>query len=207
MVSINDNKVTVKELLTSTGREGMSELLEWLDNTDYYTAPASSYYHSNFEGGLVQHSLKVYRLFKESCERHKLDLSEESVIIIALLHDLCKVNFYVRGSKNKKDDSTGSWHKIPTWSISEQFPYGHGEKSVDILRDYIKLTEEEKLCIRWHMGAYEGESKWNDVSRAYSKYKSVVLFHTCDIQASYMYEKTLTDDDLLQLAISGKKLR
>lgn len=204
MATIEQNKEKSLNLLKSVKREGMENLIQWLEESDYFTAPAAKSHHSNFEGGLVSHSLKVYKVFKDNCERHntKINLSEESIIIISLLHDLCKVNFYHKVMKfAKNDEIANQWVKIPQYEIKEDFPYGHGEKSVDIIRDFIKLSEEEKLCIRWHMGPYEGENKWNEFGSACDKYPSVYLFHTSDVISSKLYEKEIDRDYLIRKAL------
>lgn len=203
MATIEQNQEKVLLLLNSVKREGMQNLIDWLKTTDYFTAPAAQSHHSNFEGGLISHCLKVYKVFKDNCERHKtkINLSEESIIIISLLHDLCKVNFYKPIKKMAKSESSNNqWVYIPAYEIEEEFPYGHGEKSVDIIRDFIKLTDEEKLCIRWHMGPYEGEIKWRDFGNACDKYDSVYLFHVSDNISSKFYEKEIERESLIKMA-------
>ena len=144
-------------LLKSVERDGMPELIQFIEEkTDFFKAPASTRYHGNFEGGLLQHSMKVYEILKGKVKQSpiELNISEDSIKIIALLHDLCKVNFYKVDYRNAKN-ALGEWEKVPYYTIEDTIPYGHGEKSVMMLTEYIKLTVEEKYCIRWHMGFSE----------------------------------------------------
>lgn len=164
-------------------REGVDKLLAYLETTDFYTAPASTKYHLACEGGLIQHSLNVYNRFE--CE------NLESRAICALLHDVCKANFYTVSTRNAKNEQTGQWEKVPYYSIDEQLPYGHGEKSVYIISGFMKLTREEAMAIRWHMGAYEGEKAWGNVSAAFTKYPLAFQLHFADMQATYLDEKEI----------------
>ena len=143
-------------LLRGINREGMDNLIEFIEKTDFFVAPASTRFHGSYEGGLLEHSLKVYELLKEKIKNSSIpiEVSEDSVKIIALLHDICKVNFYKVDYRNAKN-AMGEWEKVPYYTVNDMIPYGHGEKSVMMLTEYIKLTVEEKYCIRWHMGFTE----------------------------------------------------
>ena len=191
MVSENIKNEFLKRLNNIT-REGSEHLKKWiLNNTDYETAPASSRYHSNFEGGWILHSIKVMDIFSEKNKIYNLGLSEESVTICALLHDLCKLNFYKIDYKNKKID--GEWTKVPFYTTDEKFPAGHGCKSVIIMQQFMKLTPEEILAIEWHMGGYSSPQDYNSISNAWYKYKSGVCLHTSDLEATYIFEKIIND--------------
>ena len=120
------NKERFLKLLKDVDRPGMDKLISWTEKTDFFTAPASSMFHGNYEGALCEHSLNVYDLFKEKNERYELGLSEESVKIMALLHDLCKADFYKPTTRNKKID--GKWTAVPWYEIDDSLPCGHGEK-------------------------------------------------------------------------------
>ena len=139
-------------LLRGINREGMDNLIEFIEKTDFFVAPASTRFHGSYEGGLLEHSLKVYELLKEKIKNSSIpiEVSEDSVKIIALLHDICKVNFYKVDYRNAKN-AMGEWEKVPYYTVNDMIPYGHGEKSVMMLTEYIKLTVEEKYCIRWHI--------------------------------------------------------
>jgi HD superfamily phosphohydrolase YqeK len=143
-------------------------------------------FHGNYEGALVEHSLNVYKLFKEKNERYDLGLSEDSVKIMALLHDLCKANFYKPSTRNKKID--GQWKQLPWYDIDDSFPVGHGEKSVIMIQQFIRLSAEEMLGIRWHMGGYVANDDYRTLSNAWDKYKSGTCLHTADLEASNILE-------------------
>lgn len=173
------------ELLKITNRNGIDKLIQWLEQTDFFTAPASTKYHLSKEGGLLEHSLNVY---DELVNEYGVSDSISSLIIVALLHDICKANFYSISERNvKKDD--GKWIKEPYYTVEDQFPVGHGEKSVMIIQRFIKLTDEEIAAIRWHMGAYEPKESYNSLSRAFSKYPLALMLHIADLKATYIREK------------------
>ena len=182
-----DNKEKFLELLRKTGRCGIENLIKWLENTDFFTAPASTRFHSNYEGRLCQHSLNAYEVFKKKCEDNKAGLDGDNIIIAALLHDICKANYYVPSTRNVKKD--GKWIQVPYYTVEDQNPLGHGEKSCLILQTFIKLTKEELYCIRWHMGGYEPKENLNTISAAWNMCRSAVLLHTADLEASYLMEE------------------
>ena len=140
-------------------REGADKLLEYLLSpaSDFFTAPASARFHCSYEGGLCEHSLNVYDCLKSYLasprikEQFGFEYSDESIAIVALLHDLCKVGIYKKGFRNVKDDR-GVWQRVDTFEYDDRLPYGHGEKSVYIISGYMKLTREEAFAIRYHMG-------------------------------------------------------
>ncbi len=140
-------------------REGAEALLDYLENrSDFFTAPASARYHGAYPGGLCEHSLNVYHCLVDYLARPRVqelygvEASQESIAIAALLHDLCKIDFYTQSFRNVKNDQTGQWEKKPFYTIDEKLPYGHGEKSVYIISGFMKLKREEAMAIRWHMG-------------------------------------------------------
>ena len=175
-------------LLKSVNREGMDKLLDFIEKSDFYTAPASTRYHGCYEGGLVEHSLNVYKLLCEKVKNSpiKIDVSQDSLIIIALLHDICKVNYYKVDYRNAKN-SLGVWEKVPYYTVDDTIPYGHGEKSVMMISEYIKLTVEEKYCIRWHMGFTEPKELYDTLGQAYKKYPLALLVHEADLETTYFY--------------------
>lgn len=120
--------------------------MAWLERSDFYTAPASTRFHGNYTGGLLEHSLNVYDKLSGFVARYpELEISPETVAVTALFHDLTKVNYYTVSSRNVKDDVTGAWHKEPFYKTEDRLPLGHGEKSVIILQSFIKLTRDEIL--------------------------------------------------------------
>ncbi len=144
---------------THIQRKGAQALLEYLlsDASDFFTAPSSTRFHGSHEGGLVEHSVNVYHCLKDYLTRPRtkevygMDFSEETIALVALLHDICKLNFYKVEYRNAKNDK-GVWEKVPYYTIDDTLPYGHGEKSVYIISSYMRLTREEAFAIRYHMG-------------------------------------------------------
>ncbi len=196
MNDLEKDKAEFLEIYKSCiNREGAEQLLEYLlsKNCDFFTAPASAKYHSAFEGGLLRHSLNVYHCLKSYLERERvkdtygLSYTDESIAIAALLHDLCKVNFYTVGFRNVKDES-GVWQKVPTYEINDRLPYGHGEKSVYIISGYMKLTREEAFAIRYHMGFSGGDDERN-VGKAFGMFPLAVALSFADMEATFFIEK------------------
>lgn len=174
-------------------REGAEDFLNWLVSTDFFTAPASAKFHSAFEGGLCAHSINAYNRFlnlvkNEYGENYKNVISDESIAIIGLLHDICKVDTYVLDYKNVKVD--GQWVQKPFYVYKDTLPYGHGEKSVYIINGFIRLTREEAMAINWHMGGFDYRVQGGNYSieDAFYKYPTALLFHLADMQASYLDE-------------------
>ncbi len=179
-------KDKIIELLKSTNREGMDKLIEFLEKSDFFKAPASTRYHGNYEGGLAEHSFKVYEILKEKINFAKMTVPEDTIIISALMHDICKTNFYKIDYRNAKN-SLGVWEKVPYYTIEDTIPYGHGEKSVMMLTEYIKLTNDEKYAIRWHMGFSEPKEVYGTLGQAYTKYPFALLLHEADLEATYLF--------------------
>ena len=179
-------KEKIIELLKSTNREGMDSLIDFLEKSDFFKAPASTRFHGDHEGGLAEHSFKVYEILKEKVKIAELDIPEETIIISALLHDICKTNFYKIDYRNAKN-SLGVWEKVPYYTIEDTIPYGHGEKSVMMLTEYIKLTNNEKYAIRWHMGFSEPKELYGTLGQAFTKYPFALLLHEADMEATYFF--------------------
>lgn len=191
-------------MLTQYNRPGMDKLIEYIRKSDFYTAPASTRFHSCHEGGLLEHSLNV-----ADCLLKKLDnpvwadilneVGQESIIISALLHDICKSNFYVVELKNKKvysdhgkkSDSNGryDWETVPGYAVDDKIPYGHGEKSVMMIEEFMKLKLVERYAIRWHMGYTEPKENWNTLSLAIKKYPLVLAIFEADLESTYIIEE------------------
>lgn len=174
-------------------RDGLDSLLNWLENeSDFFVAPASTRFHGNHEYGLLEHSLNVYDALNELVKQFPhLNISEETIAIAALFHDLCKANYYVVSTKNVKDETTGVWRKEPFYKADDQYPVGHGEKSVIILMKHMQLTDDEIYAIRWHMGGFDSAVKGGDFgsSKAYEICPFAVLLHLADMIASYLMEE------------------
>lgn len=170
-------------------REGGGELLEWLKKTDFFRAPASTKYHCACEGGLVMHSVNV---FETMVEKHfEEGDSMESFAICALLHDICKAQFYKVGSRNIKDAETGRWEPQNFYMVEDLFPFGHGEKSVFLAERFIRLKTFEAMAIRWHMGGFDEAVKGGSfaISQAYDRYPIAVKLHLADLESTYLREK------------------
>ena len=184
----NNLKDQYIKLLKSVERDGMDKLISFIEKSDFFKAPASTRFHGSYEGGLLEHSLKVYEILKHKVENSIMDIktSNDSIILIALLHDICKVNFYKVDYRNAKNEF-GEWEKVPYYTVEDTIPYGHGEKSVMMITEYIKLTVEEKYCIRWHMGYTEPKELYNTRGEAYKKYPLALLTHEADLEATYFY--------------------
>lgn len=183
-------------------REGIKDLMAWLETTDFFEAPASTKYHGNYAGGLAEHSLsvlnelmflaKAYNCIGDiSIPRWKRDddietprYTPESLAIVALFHDLCKVNMYKTEMRNVKEDDR--WVQKPFYARAEQMPYGgHGAKSVYLVMSHMKLTEDEAIAIHNHMGAWD-LSSYNQPSEAFEKYPLAWLLHVADESATYI---------------------
>ncbi len=190
-----ENKERFLEIYnTCINREGADKLLEYLlsKSSDFFTAPASTRFHGAYEGGLLEHSLNVYECLKDYLSRdrvrnmYKLECDAESVAIVALLHDLCKVNCYKVGSRNVKD-ANGVWQSVPTYEFDDKLPYGHGEKSVYIITGFMKLTREEAFAIRYHMG-FSGCEEKRSVGDAFEQFPLAFALNTADMEATYFME-------------------
>ena len=177
-----------RNLISSINRDGIDNLMNFIEKTDFYTAPASTRFHGSYEGGLLEHSMKVYEILKHKVEYSimNIDVSEDTLKIIALLHDICKVNFYKVDYRNAKNEA-GVWEKVPYYTVDDTIPYGHGEKSVMMITEYMKLTGEEKYAIRWHMGFTEPKELYGTLGQAMKKYPLVLLMHEADLEATYFF--------------------
>ncbi len=175
-------------------REGADALLEYLlsPQSDFFTAPASARYHSSYTGGLLDHSLNVYDclvsyLESEHAKNLGMHYSDESVAIVALLHDLCKINVYKKGFRNVKDER-GNWQRVDSFDYDDQMPYGHGEKSVYIINGYMRLTREEAFAIRYHMGYSSDAEDKRNVAAAFEMFPLAFALSTADSEATYYIE-------------------
>jgi hypothetical protein len=238
-------KKSILDFWRQVNRAGISELIHFLNESDFFQAPCSTAYHLAMRGGLAKHSLHVYTLLNEKVNRYKINIPKESIIICGLGHDFCKISFYREGGEPCSEsqynylcslwtqkrgliieneaglllkllDEDGhfqrstpaksatiliEWLKnrpqepfpeLPiVYSVNDQLPLGHGEKSVSILQDFIKLTDIEKLAIRWHMAAwdlsdYSGRWAFNNANKITPL---VTLLSTADFEASNILER------------------
>lgn len=196
-------------LMAPIQRPGIDRLMEYVRKSDFYKAPASTKYHLCCEGGLLLHSLNVLAALREMMVKENdgqnedgapkikyhyavagqfvTTIPEESMVIIALLHDICKTNYYSISTRNVKNEETGKWEKQPFYAVNDKMPLGHGAKSAMIIKEYIKLTTEEMYAIWWHMGFTDTEDKAT-LSQAIKSYPLIWALHTADMMASYFME-------------------
>lgn len=192
------NKERFLELLSSVERQGIDDVIAWLQNSDFFEAPCSTKYHLNVRGGLCQHSLNVYESLMKIASLYKDDeyimSHHDSIIIVSLLHDICKADFYKRVKKPVKKGTM--WIEEIVYVIDDNFPFGHGEKSAMILSSMMPLTNEELLAIRWHMGAWDNAVKGGDysISTALQKYNLVSMLQSADFLSTYILEQENNDD-------------
>lgn len=187
-----NSKESFDELLISTKREGIEDLIKWLHETDFYHAPASTKFHGSCERGLIIHSLSVLDCAIALNKALGLGVNHDSVIICALLHDICKADCYEVSTRNKKitDPETGAyeWVQEPFYIFHEQFPFGgHGSKSVYLAQRYIKLTHEEAVAINCHMGLTDPTNN-RAISEAYKQYSLAWLIHAADELSTFIYD-------------------
>lgn len=207
--NINENKEEFVKLLKSTGREGVDDVIEELERLGFFSAPASAGHHLNVEGGLVQHSLNTCKTAFAIWEGMKAlepsldtEVKKESIIISALLHDVCKADIYKRSVKKRKN-KLGQWEDCEGYKVSyKDFPMGHGEKSlVVILLSGLELYDDEMLAIRWHMGAWGlNQNSFEDVRNydtAQKEYPLVAIIHAADVMAANVMERTGEEMDEL----------
>ena len=204
---ISNMKREFISLLRSTNRNGIENVINWLENqSDFFTAPASASYHGSFEGGLLSHSLNVYKAalkIRENMmelalpEKNIASITDESVIIATLLHDVCKTNFYSPKKKMWKDETQypNQWRAYQSYEIVDKFPLGHGEKSVIMLLSLgLSLTGPEICAIRWHMGmtdpgSYLSPYEKPALMKAINDVPIVMLVAQADAFASFNMEK------------------
>lgn len=175
-------------------RPGSDKLLNYLmsDQSDFFEAPSSTRFHCSYAGGLVQHSVNVYHCLKDYLKRprakelYRMEFSEETIAVVSLLHDLCKMNFYAVDYRNAKNEQ-GVWEKVPYYTINDTLPYGHGEKSVYIVSGFMRLTREEAFAIRYHMG-FSGSEDKNNVGRAFEMFPLAFALSVADMEAAYYLE-------------------
>lgn len=194
--------------MSKVKRPGVDKLMDYIRKSDFYTAPASTKYHLSVHGGLLQHSLNVLDamrvlLTKENDGKSEdgtpklkyhfavagkfvATIPEESLIIMALLHDICKTYFYKEGFRWYKDDQN-KWQQAPTFEVDDKMPLGHGAKSAMIIKQYMELTTEEMYAIWWHMGITDG-GDLRQFGQAIDKYPIIYALHTADMMASHFME-------------------
>ena len=172
-------------------RDGTDKLLEYLlsEKSDFFTAPASTKYHGDYDMGLVTHSVNVYYCLKDYLSRarclseYKMNYSDETIALVALLHDVCKIKCYHKYLRNVKNEE-GVWEQVAAFNFEDPEPFGHGEKSVFLISKFLRLTNEEAYAIRFHMGFSE-EGSGRNAGKAFEKYPLALALNVADMEASY----------------------
>lgn len=208
-MNIQENIARFEAELAKVNRPGVDKLLAYIRKSDFYKAPASTKYHLSCEGGLLQHSLNVLDALREMMTKENdgrnedgtprikyhysvagkfvTTIPEESLIIIALLHDICKTYFYTTSMRNAKNEQTGKWEKVPYFTVKDRMPLGHGDKSVMIIKQYIDLTTPEMYAIWHHMGFTEN-ADFQTLTNAIDQFPIIWAMHTADMMASRFME-------------------
>lgn len=177
-------------------REGIENLLTTLEESDFFKAPASTRYHGSYEGGLVQHSIDVYNALHDELafiygDNYLAVFNEETIAIVSLFHDICKVDRYKAGYRNVKDEVTKQWHQEPAYFYNdEKFEMGHGAESVYAIQRHMKLEDFEAQAIYWHMGAYDisNYSNLNGLGSAFERNVLSFALHRADMFATYIID-------------------
>lgn len=194
----------IETALRKTDKEPASieKLIDYLaTKTDFYTAPASTRFHGNYDGALAEHSINVASLLYAKNKDYELGLTMSNIVIIGLLHDICKCNCYTKEYRNKKVYSdTGSkrdpdgrrfeWITVESYGFEDKFPCGHGGKSVIMLQNLIRLTQPEILLINWHMGPYSSANDY-DFNNAVKFSPEIMAMYTADSESAALFEITV----------------
>lgn len=171
-------------------RPGASKLLDWIETSDFFTAPASTRFHGSYQGGLLKHSLNVYKMLRQEVENSNvvLPISDQTIAIVSLLHDICKANFYKQSKRNVKVN--GQWVEQDYFEIDEKFPCGHSEKSIIILQNFIHLNSDEIFAIRAHMGGFDTSVRGGEyfIGKIFEQCPLALLLHIADMKATYLLE-------------------
>lgn len=175
-------------------RKGSDKLLQYLlsSSSDFFSAPCSTRFHGAYDGGLVEHSVNVYHCLKDYLSRdrvknmYNMNFTEETIAISALLHDVCKIGTYKKGTRNVKGED-GVWRQVPTYEFADQLPYGHGEKSVYIASGFMRLSREESFAIRYHMG-FSGIEDKRAIGDAFEMFPLAFALSVADMEATYYIE-------------------
>jgi len=194
MIDIEKNKKRFLQVANDMiKRPGIENLLKWVEKSDFFMAPASTKYHLAVEGGLCQHSLHVYdRLQKEVVAEYGYEspYSDETIALVSLFHDVCKIGVYKTEMRNVKNQDTGRWEQVPYYTFDDSLPAGHGEKSMYILNSFMHLTREESMAVLWHMGGFDARVKGGDYScsKAFAMFPLAILLHAADLKATALDE-------------------
>lgn len=202
------NIINIKEIFISIvkdtiKREGIEDVLSWMEETDFYTAPASTKFHNDHEGGLAEHSINVFFELKKLLDCYKLNYELESIALCGLFHDICKANCYKIEMRNKKNEQN-QWEKVPFYKFDEDFCFGgHGSKSVFLLQKFMKLSDAEATAINCHMGAFDRLSTDYSLTNAFESYPIALFLYMADMTATTLIENKKTQDERLARDIAN----
>lgn len=189
-----------ESVLLTVKRDGIEDLIDWCQTSDFYDSPASTRYHGCYPGGLVEHSLAVfdnlwnlYQFSKQLYPEKVQDLDRDSMVLVALLHDICKVNTYETYQRNVKNEQ-GQWEQIDCYRRNPKFSMGHGGKSVFIIQQFIKLTAQEAQAIYWHMGGFDisNYDTLDEMGQSFNENNLAFLLHQADMMTTYITENEIT---------------
>ena len=190
-------KENIVNTLSSTKRSGMDRMIDFLENkSDFFIAPASTKYHLAYEGGLAEHSWNVRNTMHTLNTVFDTNIPSYQIDTVSLLHDVCKTGFYVQKQKWRKDDHD-KWESYTVWDVEDQFPIGHGEKSLYMIGRFLDLSNSEAAAVRWHMTAFDPAIHFDYPSgyafrSAADKYPLVSLLFLADYGSSQLVESRLT---------------
>ena len=175
----------MQEVFESKGasEKQWSRFENWITQTDFFNAPASTRFHGSFEGGLCEHHVDVYNETVDLLTLPKFKgVDPASAYLVALVHDFCKIGLYEPYMRNVKNDETGQWEKVMAFKYDKaQYPFGHGVASMYIANQFIRLTREESLAIRWHMGSYRcHKDDMSELQDSNERYPLVLLLQFAD---------------------------
>lgn len=179
-----DKKIFIEFIRSYVNRTGIENILSWLEDTDFYNAPASTKYHGAYPGGLVAHSVNVFRRLIAKRADMTDETTLETIAIVSLLHDVCKTNFY-------REIKQEPGQRVIRYGYDNKLPIGHGEKSVILIQRHMRLTDEEIIAIRWHMGEFDVRAKAlpYELSQAWERYPLAFLLHIADMEATWLDER------------------
>ena len=201
-MNIKNNITRFEAEFAKVQRPGMDKLLEYIRGSDFYRAPASTKYHLACPGGLLQHSLNVLDALRGLLQWNSIEshweyhtackivdtIPDDSVIMMALLHDICKTHLYSTSTRNQKNEKTGQWEKVPFYTVNDMMPLGHGAKSAMIVKQYTTLTSQETYAIWHHMGFNGNYENDTAVGKSIEMYPAVLALQTADMMASKFME-------------------
>ena len=193
MLDTEKNKERYLKLLEEVlHEEDFNNIKDWLETGDFFSAPASTKYHLHGEGGLCQHSLNVYDCLSKKLKDWGLEYPENSIRIVSLMHDWCKINVYVKSTRRVPPErsGTGKWETEEVWIKDDAYHLGHASKSVYLIQQFIPLNMLEIEAIHSHMGSTDLSTMFNsfDLNSIFSVNPLAICLHLADMESSYLME-------------------